>query len=412
MKDLSTSNSRQSAPSLHCSNTCTPNKTKSCTSAQSVQKEYRRQTLGLGNNAMGIPQQQNKCKTKAKIKNLERRRTFPSFEATPMKGHSSPQNQPTDSTTADPTGYCTNNDIEMNIEDCVYAASVCGAMIVQKCSDYQIYEKSISGGNGPLVTTLNVHCGIGVGDMSGLHVGDDSVRREYLVLGDTIDQVAEACDSAQLGEIRASAEALHYLNNCQSIDKRLQLEDGEKSIVIASRNTVFFDKDRHGSKCTDDKRRKPLMPHSPGFQVPFDQMNNLVLQNFHNILSSYVHPVVLGDKSSQNIRRNSLAFNLTREEQRADAELRSVFTLFIMPKMEAKLSKDKRKNMELYKKLNEIMNTVSAILETFKGHLRQYIIDDKGKYIFQEETSHFFCKKSVILMMSYNCYFIDFMFQV
>ena len=61
-----------------------------------------------------------------------------------------------------------------------------------------------------------------------------------------------------------------------------------------------------------------------------------------------------------------------------------------MPVMEAKLSKDRSKNMELYKKLNDIMNTITAILDTFKGHLRQYIVDDKGKFIFHEEISHHF----------------------
>ena len=364
------------------------------TSVQNVEGEYRRSTQEPPNSSMRIPQQQqqqqNNCKTKEKIKNSERRRTFPSYETTSMNGHSSSQNQPTHSTTNDPTGYCTNNTMEMNIEDCVYAASVCGAMIVKKCSDFPIYENSISGGNGPLVTTLNVHCGIGVGDMSGLHVGDDSVRREYLVLGDTIDQVAEACDSAKLGEIRASAKALQYLNKCQSIDSQLQLEEGEISMVIASRNRLFLDKYRQGSRNTEDKKRIQLTPHSPRFQIPFDQMNNLVLQKFHNILSSYVHPVVLGDKSSQNIRRSLLLSSITRKEQRADAELRSIFTLFIMPVMEAKLSKDRSKNRELYKKLNDIMNTVTAILDTFKGHLRQYIVDDKGKFIFDKEILHYF----------------------
>ena len=103
----------------------------------------------------------------------------------------------------------------VTLDDCVHTAAICGASIVKKCADYPVYAKTIAGLQGDIVATLNVHCGLGVGEMVGVHVGNDCSRREYLVFGDPIDQVAEACDSAELGEIRASESALKCLNRSQ-----------------------------------------------------------------------------------------------------------------------------------------------------------------------------------------------------
>lgn len=82
------------------------------------------------------------------------------------------------------------------LSSCVLSAAKCGASIVKKFSDYQataVAEK----------TMLNVHCGVGVGHLVGLHVGDFKedqeeegveLRREFLILGEPIDQVSS--DSA------------------------------------------------------------------------------------------------------------------------------------------------------------------------------------------------------------------------
>jgi hypothetical protein len=34
-----------------------------------------------------------------------------------------------------------------------------------------------------------VHCGVGVGCVAAIHVGDDTYRRELLLVGDPIEQV-------------------------------------------------------------------------------------------------------------------------------------------------------------------------------------------------------------------------------
>jgi class 3 adenylate cyclase len=88
------------------------------------------------------------------------------------------------------------------VSTCVWQAASCAASIVKKFSDFQVAA--------PLETfkneheaMLNVHCGIGAGHMIGLHVGDYreddderqedeavELRREYLFLGDAINQVS------------------------------------------------------------------------------------------------------------------------------------------------------------------------------------------------------------------------------
>lgn len=77
---------------------------------------------------------------------------------------------------------------------CVLAAAKCATAIVDKFSDYQVSQP------GAPEAMLNVHCGIGVGNLVGLHVSDykegheeaaEETRREFLVLGEAIDQVSD-----------------------------------------------------------------------------------------------------------------------------------------------------------------------------------------------------------------------------
>lgn len=80
------------------------------------------------------------------------------------------------------------------LSSCVLQAAKCACSIVEKFSDYHV--TSVAGSTNEAM--LNVHCGIGVGHVVGLHVGDYKedqeeegveLRREFLILGDPIDQV-------------------------------------------------------------------------------------------------------------------------------------------------------------------------------------------------------------------------------
>lgn len=85
-----------------------------------------------------------------------------------------------------------HDDAEDKLSACVLSAARCAASIVAKFSDFKVLPGSSD-------TMLNVHCGVGVGPLVGLHVGDfkegeeDAVelRREFLLLGSAIDQVSD-----------------------------------------------------------------------------------------------------------------------------------------------------------------------------------------------------------------------------
>lgn len=80
-----------------------------------------------------------------------------------------------------------------NLQEAVTIAAVCGARIASACGNVPIYApvKGLNGDIGikSMIGTLNVHCGLGAGKVAAVHVGNDTERREFLVLGDPIDQV-------------------------------------------------------------------------------------------------------------------------------------------------------------------------------------------------------------------------------
>ena len=87
-----------------------------------------------------------------------------------------------------------DNDDIPKLSSCVLQAAKCAVSIVEKFSDYHV--TAVAGGGNDAM--LNVHCGVGVGHIVGLHVGDYKedqeeegveLRREFLILGDPIDQV-------------------------------------------------------------------------------------------------------------------------------------------------------------------------------------------------------------------------------
>jgi len=111
-----------------------------------------------------------------------------------------------------------------------------------------------------------------------------------------------------------------------------------------------------------------------------DMYDTAALERFLQKICLYVHSVVVDEERSvvQHHRRNSLS---AQERHRAEAELRNVYTMFIMPRMTAKLSGDPEKDIELFQILNKILLVVTRELSRYCGHLRQFIVDDKGELI-------------------------------
>jgi class 3 adenylate cyclase len=264
---------------------------------------------------------------------------------------------------------------------CVLSAARCGAAIVKKFSDYQV----MSAAKGTSEAMLNVHCGIGVGNLVGLHVGDCKegpeegsveLRREFLFLGDPIDQVARAADVAKDGEVVASPEAILSLAFCCKISD--QQREAQEPIRLAMRDRVFFDI-LETSGIGDGSTG--LQPYE-SIRMHCKALNHTALARLHLQMALYVHPVIRGDELGISAAIQAGTISRPKEElerrHRAEAELRSVLTIFIKAIISPKVTGVHHVDRDLYRQLDEIMNVTSRELDRYSGQLRQFIIDDKG----------------------------------
>ena len=219
--------------------------------------------------------------------------------------------------------------------------------------------------------TLNVKCGVGVGHIVGIHVGDDFWRREYLILGDPIAQVGKAEGAASHGEVWASPEAVEYLAESGNLD--VAWEEAVKKgrpVRIANRKDCFFHHKRRVS------HRESSMSCEAGSMLRCcDDLDTRELEWLKRMISLYVHPVVVNDNNERAapMRRGS-----DHDRHLAEAELRNVYTCFITPEVDYKLTGDEEKDSKLFIMLNNIMNLTTRELDKVGGHLRQFILDDKG----------------------------------
>lgn len=271
-----------------------------------------------------------------------------------------------------------------DIYNCVHTAAACGASIVAKCSDYPVYDA-----DGIQISTLNVHCGLAFGELAGVHVGDDFQRREYIILGDVIDKVSKACDVASYGELVASPEAYEILHSAEAtrcwspIQKTPKVEE---PVMIASNSEFSFkNPGRRAWNLGCNLKQAVLPPHKiEDLSSSLDKLDTTSLKYFRKMLRLYAHPVVVSGWDRQNNQRvldwkgqnNEKAI---QERHRSEAELRSVYTLFIKPHIRTDLTADKKANDKTFELLNDVLNLTTSVLDHYKGHLRQFIVDDKGK---------------------------------
>jgi len=255
-------------------------------------------------------------------------------------------------------------------------ATKCALAIVSKYSDYHASAASNE-------AMLNVHCGIGVGSLTGLHIGDYKagqdeddveIRREFLILGNPIEQVSKAADLATSGEVFASSEAVLALSYVSTTDKRVTNDD---PVLIASRDNVFI----HFDAPFVDSLPQALQPYE-SLRMHCASFDQTALARLHFQMALYVHPVIRADEMalSRSIQSGEISQPTATNESRhrAEAELRSVFTMFINAVIDPKLSGTKECDSKLYKKFGDIMHVTSRELDKYSGHLRQFIVDDKG----------------------------------
>jgi class 3 adenylate cyclase len=300
------------------------------------------------------------------------------------------------STIQDMSGFNNGRDEDVpRVATCVLAAAKCAAAIVEKFSDFSVGQAMphampmIDGVRQEAI--LNVHCGLGAGKFVGLHVGDYKedpdeegveLRREFLVMGDPIDQAALAADAATDGEVLASPKALAALAFCCD-DMPQSFRVATSPTCIAARGKTFFslEGNRERSEEIDSALNNEMLRYE-ALRTHCRDLNQSALARLHLQMALYVHPVIRDDELalSAQIRQGKIAQPQATIEDRhlAEAELRSVFTIFIKTILTPKITWDPEIDGKLYTKLGDIMHVVSRELDRYSGHLRQFIVDDKG----------------------------------
>jgi class 3 adenylate cyclase len=269
----------------------------------------------------------------------------------------------------------------MTLHQCVEAAAACATTMVRDCSEFPVmaFGSSVDAGNegeqGSMITTLNIHCGLGVGAMAGIHVGDSTFRREYLYLGDAITQATEACDHALLGEVIVSNQFNEVLSGSDALIGKLNLND-KMGLVIASRGVSRINEAWLQKKSTSRVRNA----NSRGITRHVDGLQMDALIEYRRLISLYCHPVVVSNDvvASNGFKKSRRQGGSVKEQHREEAELRSIYVMFINPIFPVEMTGDSGADFKAIDGLNSIMRLVTRELNHFNGHLRQMIVDDKG----------------------------------
>jgi hypothetical protein len=166
---------------------------------------------------------------------------------------------------------------------------------------------------------------------------------------------------------------------CDMTDEQRKITD--RPVLIASRNQSYIPIDSH----SDGGLPLALQPYE-SLRMHCKALNYSALSRIHLQMALYVHPVIRGDEMALSAAiqtgKISQPTDATLESRhRSEAELRSVFTMFIKAVITPRVSGIKEVDTELYQTLADIMHVTSRELDRYSGHLRQFIVDDKGVWM-------------------------------
>jgi hypothetical protein len=151
---------------------------------------------------------------------------------------------------------------------------------------------------------------------------------------------------------------------------------------IASRGATFLNLEPNESTrmSTLDALGGSTVPIQENLRKYCERLSRLSLSRLHLQAALYVHPVVRGDilsaaNMSSPVTRSDGAM---KHRHHMDAELRSVYTMFIKAIIDPNLSGDPKTDSFLFLTLRDIMQLTSRELDRYSGQIRQFIVDDKG----------------------------------
>ena len=261
------------------------------------------------------------------------------------------------------------------LSKCAELAAACAAALVRDCADFPVSAVcGLLDTDDGIPASLNVHCGLGIGEMAGLHIGDNENRREYMYLGNPIKQTANACDFAKLGEAAASREFCEILKKASIFD--IDFSCDASAFVIAER--AHSGLNYIESELLASQKRNAS---SRGITEHVDGLESESLKEYRRLMSLYAHPVAVSNDvaaendfmpSSRTIDKNN------RDRQMEEAELRSVYVMFVNPIVAVEMTGDPKKDAPSVEIVHDIMKITNRELRRYNGHMRQFLMDDKG----------------------------------
>jgi hypothetical protein len=188
------------------------------------------------------------------------------------------------------------------------------------------------------------------------------------------------------GQVMASPEAMLSLAFCMDMPDAARF--ASEPICIASRDKAFLTFESSTQQSTtspqDDSSIPPALLPYESLRMHCKSLNHTALARLHLQMALYVHPVIRSDELALSAAIQAGKISQPTEtletRHRAEAELRSVFTIFIKAVISARVTGMKEVDCELYNTLGDIMHVTSRELDRYSGHLRQFIVDDKGMF--------------------------------
>jgi len=288
-----------------------------------------------------------------------------------------------------------------------FLAAICAARLVDACSDFQVKIPS-SSVSPASVASLNLHCAIGYGQVVGMHLGTN-VRMEYVICGEALGQIEKAMQITNLGEVVASPETIEVLRDVLHFtnpDNDKGVQQGQPQ-VIARKSAVQF-------VPTNPKAYAAIQLENTNtpLSTKVERWDMGMLQRLHDRIRPYVHRVVLNhlntvsvpthgsgtrrmsaSNNALSVRRNSSVASLASMTSitsaavtttaTEDAELRDVLTIFLQPILPdtVDLMSAKADSEDVVDLLQKIFIIIQSEIQHNGGHMRQFIVDDKGLVI-------------------------------
>jgi hypothetical protein len=150
---------------------------------------------------------------------------------------------------------------------------------------------------------------------------------------------------------------------------------------IAARNQMFISLEPKQASMVS------YFPNEEDVQIPVYEnlrrhcklLHHTALSRLHLQMALYVHPVVRGDELAISKGATTMPkLDAPQSRHVAEAELRSVYTMFIKVLISPQLTGSPQKDSVLFKALRNVMHVTSRELDRYSGQLRQFIVDDKG----------------------------------